>query len=154
RPRLLGVYRRRLVHRRDRTLVDAGIEPIASDNPDARCDDVAVAPGEALRRDRSALLGEREHRREPRRLGGGHGARIVAKIALRRGVDAIGADAGLIEVQVDLHDPPLPPQIFDQEGEPGLHAFANIAAVLPEESVLRGLLTDRGSAADAPSRRI
>ena len=52
----------------------------------------------------------------------------------------------------DLHDPPLAPHILDQEGEPGLQPFAEIAAALPQEGVLGGLLADRRAAADARCR--
>src|SRR6185436_991003 len=55
----------------------------------------------------------------------------MAEIALGAGIDAIGADAGFGVVQIDLHDPPLAPQMLDQEGEPGLDALAGIAAADP-----------------------
>src|SRR3954469_13999570 len=75
-------------------------------------------------------------------------------------IDAVGAHAGIREGEIDLHDPPLAPQILDQQGEPGLHSLADIAAALPEEGVLPRLLADRRAAADdvaaarvAPHRR-
>src|SRR3546814_9706712 len=51
-------------------------------------------------------------------------------------LDAIGADAGLRDVQINLHDPPLAPDFLDQEGEPDLWNLADItrpAAALPQE---------------------
>jgi len=73
----------------------------------------------------------------------------VPEIAHRAGIDAIGADSGLRDVEIHLHDPALAPDIFDQDGEIGLERLSHIAAPLPQEDVLRGLLTDRRSAADA-----
>src|SRR6185295_488335 len=78
----------------------------------------------------------------------------MAEIALGAGIDAIGADAGFGVVQIDLHDPPLAPQMLDQEGEPGLDALAGIAAAVPQEGRFRGLLADRRAAADPPARGI
>ena len=73
----------------------------------------------------------------------------MVEIALRAGLDAVGADAGLGDVEIDLHDPPLAPDGLDQHGEPGLEPLAEIAAALPQEHVLGGLLADRRAAADA-----
>src|SRR6185503_15539847 len=73
---------------------------------------------------------------------------------LRSGIDSVGADPGLGEVQIDLHDPALAPQMLDQEGEPGFGAFPRIAAALPQEGVLRSLLADRRSASDTATRGI
>src|SRR3546814_14549415 len=66
-------------------------------------------------------------------------------------LDAIGADAGLRDVQINLHDPPLAPDFLDQAGEPDLWNLADIArpaAALPQEDILRGLLADGRTAAE------
>src|ERR687895_608478 len=78
----------------------------------------------------------------------------MIEVALCPGVGAIGTDPGFGEVKIDLHDPPLAPQLLDQEGEIGLHPLAEIAAALPQERVLRGLLADGRAAADAPTRGV
>ncbi len=75
--------------------------------------------------------------------------RVVAEIADRAGVHAIGADPRLGDVEIDLHDPPLAPDRLDQDGEIGLQRLARIAAALDQEDVLGGLLADRRAAADA-----
>src|SRR4051794_4127892 len=72
----------------------------------------------------------------------------MAEIAHRPGIDAIGADAGFGDVEIDLHDPFLGPHRLDQDSEPGFQALSEIAAILPEEGVLGGLLADRRAAAD------
>jgi hypothetical protein len=74
---------------------------------------------------------------------------VVLEIAHRAGVDAIGADPRLGDVEIDFHDPALAPDILDEQGEIRLQAFAEIAAALPQEDVLGGLLADRRTAADA-----
>src|SRR5262249_27312996 len=79
---------------------------------------------------------------------------IVAVIALGSGVDAVRPDAGLCEVQIDLHDPPLAPEMLDEEREPGLDSLTRIAAALPQKGVLCGLLADRGAAPDSSSGRV
>src|SRR5260221_410545 len=103
---------------------------------------------------RATFLGQRQDGRDARRFGRAHRARIVAEIALRRGVRAIGADAGFGVVQIDFHDPPLAPDMLNQEGEPGLDTLPRIAAAVPQEGRLRRLLADGRSATDAPARGI
>ena len=107
-----------------------------------------------LRRDGSPLLGQRQDGRDPRRFCRAHRIGVMAEISLRARVDAIGPNARLREIEIDLHDPPLAPQMLDQEGEPGLDAFARIAAALPQEGVFRCLLADRRSAPDPAARGI
>ena len=75
----------------------------------------------------------------------------MPEIALRPGICTIGADPRFGDVEIDLHDPPLAPNRFDQDGEPGFQPFSEKAAALPEERVLGGLLADGRSAADAPA---
>src|SRR3954454_895350 len=41
--------------------------------------------------------------------------------------------------------------MLDEEGEPRLHSFSWIAAAVPQEGILRGLLADRRATADAAS---
>src|SRR5205085_5836638 len=106
------------------------------------------------RRNRSALLGQRQDGGDPRRLGGAHRARIMTEVALRRGIDAIGTDARLGIVEIDLHDPALAPHMLDQESEPGLDAFARIAAAVPQEGGLGGLLANGGPATDTAARGV
>src|SRR6476620_7410283 len=78
----------------------------------------------------------------------------MAEVALRARIDAVGTNPCLDEVEIDLHDPPLAPDVFDQEGEPGFDPLPGIAAALPQEGVLRGLLADRRTPADAAARGI
>ena len=82
----------------------------------------------------------------------------MAEIALRPGVGAIGADAGFGDVEINLHDPPLAPDILDEEGEPGFGHFAgeaaDRAAALPEEGIFGGLLADSRAATHTLALRI
>jgi len=128
--------------------VDAGVETVARNHSDARCDAVAVAARKAPGSDRAALLRQRQHGGDPRRLGAGHVGRVMVEIALRAGVDAVSPDPGFGDVEIDFHDAALAPQILDQHREPGFEPLPNIAATLPEEGVLGGLLADRRAAAD------
>src|SRR6476469_1687176 len=75
----------------------------------------------------------------------------MVEVALGARSDAVSADPRLGDVEVDLHDPPLAPDLLDQDGEPGLESFAEIAAALPQEHVLGGLLADGRAAADVPA---
>ena len=154
RPWLLRDRRRRLVHRSGRALVDAGVEPVARHRRNARGNGVAVTAGKSFRSHRAALLRQRQDRCDPCSFGRAHGACIMSEIPVGACIHAIGADAGLREVQIDLHDPPLAPQMLDEEREPGFRALAGIAAAIPQEGVLRRLLADRRSAADSPARSI
>src|SRR3546814_8102119 len=125
--------------------------PVTPHHAGPRADRVAVAAGEARGADRLALLGQRQDRGEARRFGWGQPVGAVAKIAPCARLDAIGADAGLRDVQINLHDPPLAPDFLDQEGEPDLWNLADIArpaAALPQEDILRGLLADGRTAAE------
>ena len=78
----------------------------------------------------------------------------MLEIALGTGFGAIGPDARLRDIEIDLHDTPLPPDLLDQESEPCLHPLAEIAAALPQEDVLRGLLGNRRAAPDAAALRV
>src|SRR5204862_6351164 len=69
-------------------------------------------------------------------------------------LDTVGADSGLGDVEVNLHDPPFAPDILDQQREPGFEPFADIAAALPQEHVFGCLLADRRAAADASAARV
>ena len=72
-------------HRRRAAAIDAPVEPVPRHHRDPRRDHVAVAAGEALRRHRAALLGQGQHRRDPRRLDRGSSRDgVMAEIALRR----------------------------------------------------------------------
>src|SRR3546814_18834828 len=70
----------------------------------------------------------------------------MAEIALGARICTKGADAGLGYVEIDLHDPVLAPEQFDQHREPRLQAFAHPGPALPPKGVLGGLLADRGAA--------
>src|SRR5690349_20699723 len=115
----LRAGRRRLVRRGYDVAIDAGVETVATDDADARGDGIAVAPGETLGRDRPSLLRQRQDRGDPGRFGRAHRTRIMAEIPLRTGIHAIGADACLGEVEINLPDPTLGPEMLDQKGEPG-----------------------------------
>src|SRR3546814_15854788 len=52
-------------------------------------------------------------------FGAGQALGAMAEIADRAGLRAIGADAGFRDVEINLHDPPLAPDRFDQQREPG-----------------------------------
>ncbi len=133
------------------SVVDAGVERVAPHLPDAPLDGVAVAAGEPARAHRLAFLGQWQHGGDARGLGGAEMRRRMAEVALRPFLDSVRADPGLGNVEIDLHDPPLAPDVLDQQREPGLEPFAEIAAALPQEHVLGGLLADRRAAADAPA---
>src|SRR3546814_14254373 len=70
----------------------------------------------------------------------------MAEIALGARICTKGADAGLGYVEIDLHDPVLAPEQFDQHREPRLQAFAHPGPALPQKGVLGGLLADSGAA--------
>src|SRR3546814_13423094 len=70
----------------------------------------------------------------------------MAEIALGARICTKGADAGLGYVEIDLHDPVLAPELFDQHREPRLQAFAHPGPALPQKGVLGGLLADSGAA--------
>lgn len=78
----------------------------------------------------------------------------MVEIADRAGLRAIGADPGFRNVEIDLHDPALAPDRFDQEGEPGFQPLAQKAAALEQKDVLRRLLADGGAAPDAAAAGI
>jgi len=124
------------------------VERVPPDDADIGSQPVAVTARKAPGADRFALLGKGKDRRDPRRLGRAQFAGIMAEIALRPRIGAIGADAGLRYVQVDFHDPLLAPDSLDQQCEPGLQAFPEKAAALPKKRILCRLLADRRSATD------
>ncbi len=134
--------------------VKAGVEPLGADGADPRGDAVAVAASEAAGRNGLAFLGERQHRRDARRLSPAQPLGAMAEIALGARLHAISADAGLRDVEIDLHDPALAPDRLDEHSVPGLQPLADIAAALPEKDVLGGLLADRGAAPDPSAARI
>jgi len=107
---------------------------------------VAVAPGEPFWRDGIALFGERQYRRNARRLRWRKITCVMPEIALRARVGPISANAGFRDIEIDFHDPPLSPHGFDQEGEPGFKALPEEASTLPEKGILGCLLADRRSA--------
>ena len=72
----------------------------------------------------------------------------MPKISLCASIGAIGANARFRDVQIDFHNPALAPDIFDQHRKPRFKALADIAAALPQKRVFRGLLADRGAAAN------
>src|SRR5829696_3621169 len=94
---------------RNDVLVDAGIQPVARHDADPGRDRIAVAPREALGRNRAALLRQGEYGCNSRRFRAAHRIRVMIEVALRTCIDAVGADPGLGEVQVHLHDPALRP---------------------------------------------
>jgi len=127
----------------------AAIQARAFHHPDPPRDLVAMASGKAAWRHGFAFLGKRQDRRNPGGFRTAQMRGIVPEIALGTFIGAIGTDAGLGDVEVDLHDPVLAPDQLDQQREPGFQPLAEEAAALPEEGVLGGLLADRRSAADA-----
>src|SRR3546814_1360942 len=84
-----------------------------------RSDRIAVAAREAARGSGLALLGKWQDGRDPGRLSAAKAGRVLIEITLGAGIHAIGADAGLGDVEIDLHDPLLGPEILDQQREPG-----------------------------------
>ena len=88
--------------------------------PQALCDRARVPARVAARHRRLAFFGERQDRRDTRGFGHAQPAGIMAEIALRPGVDPIGRDTGLGDVEIDFHDAALAPDILDQDSEPGL----------------------------------
>src|SRR3546814_18480083 len=70
----------------------------------------------------------------------------MAEIALGARICTKGADAGLGYVEIDLHDPVLAPEQFDQHREPRLQAFAHPGPALQQKGVLGGLLAASGAA--------
>src|SRR5690606_4214704 len=99
-----------------------------------------------------------EHRGQARTLGVGQRRRVAAEEAARRGLRAVHAVAELGHVGVDLQDPALGPQQFQQHGVPGLQALAHPARggarPLPEEQVLGHLLADGAAAAQPAAPRV
>ena len=67
----------------------------------------------------------------------------MAEIALSTGIDAVSANPGFGDVEIDFHNPAFAPDIFDQQREPGFKPFAEKTAPLPEERIFGGLLADR-----------
>lgn len=72
-----------------------------------------------------------------------------AEVDARHGVGTIDALPHLDGIEIDLHDALLAPNGLYQEGEIGLEALAQPAAVLPQEHVAGRLLTD-GAGAPLP----
>jgi hypothetical protein len=108
RPLLLWRLGRSPVLGRGDIFVNAGIEPVPADDAHSGADRIAVAAGEAGRSNGAAGLGKRKHGGDPRRFGRRQSARVTAEIALRSGIDAVGADAGLGDVPlVPRNDPTL-----------------------------------------------
>src|SRR3546814_15831692 len=93
-----------------------------------------------FRSDRRALLRQGQNGRDPRRFRPAEPGRVMAEIALGARICTKGADAGLGYVEIDLHDPVLAPEQFDQHREPRLQAFAHPGTALPQKGVLGGLL--------------
>lgn len=83
-----------------------------------------------------------QDRRQPRRLGRRQLRRADAEILPGGRLGAIDARAPFDGVQIDLHDPRLAPDHFDQDGEIGLQPFAHIGPARPQEDILGGLLAD------------
>ena len=129
--RRLPRRRRRPVLGRGGAGVDAGIQAITGDDADAGRNGIAVTARETLGGDGTALLRQRKDGRNARGLGATHGVGVMVVITLRTGIDAVGADARLGEIEINLHDPPLRPHRLDEDGEIGFDAFAEIAAALP-----------------------
>jgi hypothetical protein len=65
-----------------------------------------------------------------------------AEVVACRGIDAEDARAPFGEVQIDLQNPGLRPQRLDGYGEAGLQQLAGKTPAVPEEQILRRLLTD------------
>ena len=70
------------------------------------------------------------------------------EIALCRRLHAEQGRTGLRNVQVYLHDPPFPPDRFDEDGPVGLGRFPDPGMGAEREDVLRDLLGDGAAAAD------
>ena len=85
------------------------------------------------------------------RLPCGSGPLASLKISLGSGLDAIGTDTGLGDVEIDFHNPFLAPDRLDQESEIGFQTFSEITATLPQEGVFCDLLRNGRSAPNAPS---
>lgn len=62
------------------------------------------------------------------------------EIALRSRLRSICPYPGLSNVEIDLHNPFLAPDFFDQERKIGFQSFAKITTALPEKDVFRDLL--------------
>src|SRR5690554_3447329 len=129
--------------------IHAGVEPVAPDDADAGLDGVAVSAGEPGGIDHRPLLGQQQRRGHARCLGRAQPCGRMVEIALRACLDTISAAARLGDVEIDFHDPPLVPDLLDQQCEPGFQPFAEVTAALPQEDVLGGLLADRAAAADS-----
>ena len=75
-------------------------------------------------------------------------ARRFAEIAVRRGIDAIGAGAEIDPVEIDFEDLVLGEAVLEPQRQQG---FADLAAEAPfrrQEQVLGELLGDRAAALD------
>src|SRR5690606_35833402 len=131
------------------SFVDASVERVTPDDADPRLDGVAVAASKSRRIDDRAPLGGRQGGRHPCGLGWSQPGGGVLEIALRARFYAVGPDAGLGDVEVDFHDPPLTPDLLDQEREPGFEPLPELAPPLPVNHVLRRLLADRRTSPDA-----
>src|SRR3546814_4943878 len=96
-----------------------------------------MAAGEAAGRDRRALLRQGQNGRDPRRFRPAEPGRVMAEIALGARICTKGADAGLGYVEIDLHDPVLAPEQFDQHREPRLQAFRSEEHTSELQSLMR-----------------
>src|SRR3546814_2937324 len=131
--------------------LETGIEVVPRHDADPRRDRIAVAAREAARGSGLALLGKWQDGRDPGRLSAAKAGRVLIEITLGAGIHAIGADAGLGDVEIDLHDPLLGPEILEQQREPGLKPFAEPADGLPAKGVIGRLLADRRAAPNDPA---
>src|SRR5690606_26773792 len=135
-------------------IIDAGVERVTPHHAHPRLDHVAVAAGEAARVDHRALFWQRQRGGHARGLVRAHTDGRVLEVALAASFDAVSPPSRLGDVEIDFHDPAFAPALLDQQREPGFETLAEVAAALPQEDVLRGLLADRRAAADATSLRV
>ena len=92
------------------SFVNAPIQPIALYYADPRRNAVAIAAGEAAwRRSQRVSWGAAEHCGDTGGFAAGQVSGAFLEVTLRAGFRAICADAGLGDVQVNLHDPRLAP---------------------------------------------
>ncbi len=136
------------------TLQDQSIERIAPNHADICSQAIAMAAGKPCGTDSLPLLGQRQDCCDPGRFRGRQAAGIMAEIALRPGICAVGADARFRDVEVNLHNPPLSPDRLNQQREPCFETFSEKAAALPQEGVLCCLLADRRAASDTATTRV
>src|SRR6185436_15477051 len=76
-------------------------------------------------------------------------ARARAEVFFGRRLDSEHLGSELGDVEIELEDPLLRQAELEQHGEIRLERFAHEAAALPQEQILRDLLRDRRSAAQA-----